>query len=197
MVGAIVLAAGAAARMGVAKQILPFYGKPLIWWPVKAACESKVSEIVVVTGLYQNEVREALHGLPVKFVHNENWSQGQAASLKIGVLSLSHECQAALFILADQPLVTTEFINQLIDTYESGIGSIVVPVCQNRRGNPVIIDLNRWQGDIAALGGDEGARKLITANPQEVIKVPVEDEMLFFDVDSPTDYEFILTKFHA
>lgn len=183
--------------MSAAKQLLPLCGKPLIWWSVKVACESKAAEVIVVTGSYQQEIHEALRGLPVKFAHNENWHQGQATSLKTGISALSPECQAALFVLADQPFITTGFINQLIDAYKYGRGSIVVPVCKERRGNPVIIDLNRWHKGIAALGGDEGARKIIAANPQEVIKVPVEDEMLFYDVDTPADYEFVLHKFHV
>ena len=51
-VGAVVLAAGKGRRMGTetAKQFLELKGKPLIYYALKALEDSRVDEVVLVTG---------------------------------------------------------------------------------------------------------------------------------------------------
>ena len=51
-VGAVVLAAGKGRRMGTetAKQFLELKGKPLIYYALKAFEDSRVDEVVLVTG---------------------------------------------------------------------------------------------------------------------------------------------------
>lgn len=187
MIAAIVLAAGAARRMGRPKQLLPLAGKPLVWHVADTACRAGLSEVIVVTGSQRAAVTEAVADLPVRPVHNPGWQAGQASSLRAGLAAAAPETAAAIFLLADQPLVSPDIIRALVAAWRAG-GTIVVPTASGRRGNPVLFDLGCWRRQLVALSGDAGARGIIAANPGEVQAVPVADEAIFFDVDTPDDY---------
>jgi molybdenum cofactor cytidylyltransferase len=55
-VSGIILAAGQSKRMGRAKQLLPFRGKPLISHIVCAALASQLDEVIVVLGHGAEEI---------------------------------------------------------------------------------------------------------------------------------------------
>ena len=85
----VILAAGAGSRMGrydyVHKALLPYKGRAVISHQIKAAPDARV---VVVTGNRSKQVTDYLDlahpGLPVTFIHKEDWSQpgaGPGASL--------------------------------------------------------------------------------------------------------------------
>ena len=62
--------------------------------------------------------------------------------------------------------------------------SFVFPTWNGKRGNPVLWD-RRFFDDMTALGGDVGAKHLIGENTDLVIEVPIEDDAVVVDVDSP------------
>lgn len=191
MIAAVVLAAGAARRMGRPKQLLPLAGRPLVWHVADAACRSVVDEVIVVAGAGQAAVAAAVAGLPVRLVPNPRWRSGQASSLQAGLNAVSSGTSAVIFLLADQPLVTPALLDSLAAAYRAGGGSIVAPVAGGRRGNPVLFALERWRRQLLSLAGDAGARAIIAAHPDQVAAVPVADEAVFFDVDTPAEYDEI------
>ncbi|HWQ62441.1 MAG TPA: nucleotidyltransferase family protein [Negativicutes bacterium] len=197
MIAAIVLAAGAARRMQEPKQLLPLAGRPLVWHAAAAACRSAADDVVVVTGARREEVAEAVADLPVRPVFNRDWRLGQAGSLRAGLAAVRPGTRAVVFLLADQPLVTTALLDSLIDAYRAGGGTIAVPTAGGRRGTPVLFALARWRQGLMALAGDTGARELLVAHPDEVISVPVPDERVFLDVDTPADYEEIVRVYET
>jgi molybdenum cofactor cytidylyltransferase len=200
MIAAVVLAAGAARRMGQAKQLLPLAGRPLVWHAANAACGAAVDDVVVVTGCRQAAVAEAVADLPVRTAPNPAWRTGQASSLRVGLATVRPETRAAIFLLADQPLVTPALLDSLVAAYRAGGGSIFAPVAGGRRGNPVLFDLARWRHELLGLTGDAGARGIVAAHPDEVAAVPVADAAVFIDVDTPSDYDEVkrlYEKIHA
>lgn len=195
MITAVILAAGAARRMGTAKQLLPVAGHPMIWWAASVACASAVDDVLVVTGEHHKAIAKAVEDLPVRLVHNPCWVEGQAASIRAGVAAITRpSVKAAIFMLADQPLLTSNAVNKIIAAYHTGKGSIVVPICLEKRRNPVIFDLARWRQPLMALSGDQGGRQLILEHSDEVTSVNFTDEKMFLDVDTPDDYKYILEK---
>ncbi len=188
MIAAVVLAAGAARRMGRTKQLLPLAGRPLVWHAAAAACRA-FGDVVVVTGSQGAGVAAAVADLPVRLAPNPDWQTGQASSLRAGVAALRPETGAAVFLLADQPFVTPALLDALAAAYRAGGGTIYAPVAGGRRGNPVLFDLGRWRQEMMTLEGDAGARAIVAAHPDEVVAVPVADAAVFLDIDTPADYE--------
>jgi molybdenum cofactor cytidylyltransferase len=87
------------------------------------------------------------------------------------------------------PLISANLIDKLIEAFAPDRGNlIVVPVSDNRRGNPVLWS-RRFFSELMTLDGDIGARHLITRHSEAVAEVPVEGFGAFLDVDTPQALE--------
>jgi len=189
-VAAVVLAAGRSTRMGGPNKLLAeLDGKSLVRIVAEQALASKAAEVVVVTGHQADDVRKALQGLKVRFTHNPDYAAGLAGSVKTGIAAVSENADGALVCLGDMPLISTELINRLIDSFAPDNGNlIVVPVSDGRRGNPVLWS-RRFFAELMTLDGDIGARHLIAKHGEAVAEVPVEGQAAFLDIDTPQALE--------
>ncbi len=185
-VAGIVLAAGASSRMGQAKQVLDWQGQPLVRHAALTALAAGLEPVIVVTGAHADQVRAALAGLAVQVVWNEDWQAGQSASVKYGLAATPGDSGAAMFLLADQPFLTPPLIRALVEAHTRSLSSIVAPLIDEQRGNPVLFD-RRTFPDFAELSGDAGARALFAKHRAEW--VPWHDARTLLDVDTAEDYE--------
>jgi molybdenum cofactor cytidylyltransferase len=188
-VTAIVLAAGLSSRLGAPKQLLSFQGRPLIRHVAEAVLGSQIDEVIVVLGFAAESVSQALKGLPVKIVVNQDFAQGQSTSVTTGVNALNDKIlpKGVLFVLGDQPLLQSATINLIVDQF-SKHGGIVVPYFNKTPGNPVIFD-HKYLPEFQELRGDVGARVIIQRHSNEVYCVDVTDRGVLFDIDTPEDYQ--------
>jgi molybdenum cofactor cytidylyltransferase len=187
----IILAAGASSRMGRTKQLLPFRGQTLLECVVDTALASSLHRIVVVLG-HESEVLEPLlASRDVAVIHNSHYDKGQSSSIKTGLHALTEEADAALFLLGDQPLVTPEIINLILAAYETSPSPIVLPVFKGKRGNPALFSRETFPR-LAALKEDCGARPLFVEYAEHILKVPVSDPAIHFDIDTEKDYRQLL-----
>ena len=186
-VGAIILAAGRSTRMGERfKLIEPVGGVPMVRRAAEAALASGARPVLVVTGHRAADVAQVLHGLDVSLVHNPAFADGLSTSLKAGFAALPEDRAAALVLLADMPRVTGALLDRLIGVFGAeGAGALAVaPVAGGRRGNPVLI-ARPLMAALGALTGDVGARALLDAAGEQVVEVPVADDAVLVDVDTP------------
>jgi molybdenum cofactor cytidylyltransferase len=186
VITAVVLAAGAASRFGSQKLLAPFHGAALVRRTVENVVASQVTETVVVLGRDGDKVRDALAGLPVRFVTNADFQSGLSTSLRAGVEAIVPSAAAAIVVLGDQPGVSADIIDRLI---EEGLRSgrpIVVPEYAGTRGNPVLFDASVF-GELQTIEGDQGARAVIARDPARVATVCFPFDMPA-DVDTPEDY---------
>lgn len=187
MIAAVVLAAGGSSRMGKPKLLLAYHGKPLLLHVVDAATASQVGRTVVVLGYGARDLRRLLFGKPVEILLNRNWPRGLSTSVKCGLAAVSQEAEAVLFLLADQPLVTSEIIDRLIEAFQASRAAIVAPTYQGRRGNPVLYSREMYPA-LEDLQGDQGGRALLETNREKVLTVKVASAAILRDVDTPEDY---------
>ncbi len=187
-VAAVVLAAGASSRFGELKQLLPWQGATLLSRVVDTALESLVDPVIVVLGNRAEECRDALDRRPVKIVTNEDWREGQSTSVKAGLAAVPDNVCAALFSLADQPMVTAHTINALIARYRFTLAPVVWPEHAGERGNPVLFDRALF-AELMRLSQDAGGRSVLKAHVADAERVPVDDAGILFDIDTPADYQ--------
>ena len=98
------------------KLILPFNDKTVIETTIDNALSSNADECIVVLGHYASEIKEAIfdnYKDKVKFIENNPVDVGLSTSLYNGLSKLTSDF--ALCITADQPTVTTDTFNRLID----------------------------------------------------------------------------------
>src|SRR6185312_7568989 len=177
MIAAVVLAAGASRRFadgrGVQKLVAPAAGKPVVRWTVERLLAARIDEVVVVTGHERDAVRAALANLRVRIVDNPHFSRGIAA--------LPAAVTGAIIALGDQPTVSTAVIDKLVDAWHERRMPIVAPLYRGVRGNPVLFAASLF-AELRAVGGDHGARDLISRSPDRVTLVDVDADMPL-DVD--------------
>jgi molybdenum cofactor cytidylyltransferase len=172
------------------KQLLPVDGQPMIRRVAEAVCAAELAQVIVVIGAAADQVRLAIEGLPAEVVHNARWVEGMSTSVRAGIGALRAEIQAALVVLADQPRLTSGLVHQLVDCYLRTGASIVVPVYQGQRGNPVLFDRSLFP-DLLRLEGDRGGRALFTHHAKQLKYLDVDDPTVIRDVDDWADYASI------
>ena len=196
VLGAVVLAAGQARRMGGRpKPLIERDGLPLVRRVVLALVEAGVREVVVVLGHRADEVAAVLADLAVNCVVNEAHAAGRVSSLRKGLAALGPDIDAVVVALADQPLLEAADVSVLIHAYECrGASRGVVPRVAGVRGHPVIFD-SRARDEILARDAGFGARQWLDAHPAEVIWFDCENAHYVEDVDSPQDLERIAQQY--
>ena len=187
-IAAVVLAAGASTRMGTAKQLLQIDGRPLVQHVLDNVQRSRVGEIILVLGHSAEVIQREVKLEGVKVVRNENFLQGMGTSLKSGLAAADSKVQAALIILADQPFVRPETLDQLIAEHERTRAQIVIPTYRGFRGNPVLLDRSVFP-EVMGLGGDIGCRAIFGEHQDGIVKLEVGDVGILLDIDQSRDYE--------
>ena len=188
-VSAVVLAAGAASRMGHRpKCLLELDGAPLIVRLLRALREAGMGEIVVVLGHYAAAIEAVIAAIPVKRVLNPHPQAGQVSSLRLGLKTLPTAADAVLVTLADQPMIDAQDLRALIDAYRQRPAGtqVVQPAVQGLPGNPVMFsDLVRQQ----ILAGDEsvGCRQWQAAHPSQVHAWVSDNPHYRQDIDTADD----------
>jgi molybdenum cofactor cytidylyltransferase len=183
-VSGIILAAGGAGRFGSPKQLATWNDKTLIRLVTENALASNISEVIVVVGASEGEVKNQISDLPVKIVSNQNWKIGQSSSIITGLSAVSPNSGAAFFLLADQPLIEPELLNKLIQAHSQTMAPVIAPEFESRRGNPVLFDKVTFP-DLCGLTGDIGGRAIFDKYPP--LTIPWTDESIFMDIDTPRD----------
>lgn len=181
----LVLAAGESARLGEPKQLIDWGGKSLLQTVVDRALEWPGGSCTVVLGAYAEEILEAVEFADAVVVINEDWDEGMAASLRIGLDAISRD-NAVEYVtvgLGDQPGIDAGVVDQLVSLRKRA--RAIVPKYRYAWGNPVVIDRWLWPR-IMALEGDQGAKKLLQAHPEWVHEVWV-DALPPRDIDTAAD----------
>ncbi|TDN69924.1 nucleotidyltransferase family protein [Paraburkholderia sp. BL10I2N1] len=192
---AVVLAAGLSSRMqGQHKLLLPIGGQPAVRRTVSALAAAGPEEIVVVTGFKGRAVMEALDGLPVRFQSNPRYEEGQMTSVAAGVGALGAPCNVVMVCLADQVLLDAADYRELIGAFAAmSHGSILVPVFNGQRGNPVAFSAS-YAAEVISGHVNPGCRKLIAEHPEEVFVHEAAHDRFTIDMDTPEDYARILAR---
>jgi molybdenum cofactor cytidylyltransferase len=185
-VAAIVLGAGRSSRMGEQNKLLSTVGgTAMLQRVVDAALKAEVVSTTVVTGCEAEEVRKLLVGREVAFAHNAAYQEGIAGSLKRGLSSLPGDIDGVIILLADMPFINSAHINELLAEFNPATErDIVAPIREGRLGNPIIWSA-RYIPVMMKLSGDRGARPLLDEFAANVWEVPMGDDAIFMDVDTP------------
>jgi len=178
-VAAVILAAGAGSRYAgdTHKLFAEIDGRPVISHVVDAARASEVDEVIVVAGAVD---LEPFVPDDVTLIHNEQWADGQATSLRAAVGYAESRRHDALVVgLGDSPGVTTEIWNKVAEV-DADLASARY---DGELRPPVRLSASMWAS--LAVSGDDGARALMRQRPDLVRPVPVDGDPR--DIDTLED----------
>ncbi len=194
-VSAILLAAGESRRMGRTDKLsLLIEGEPLIARAARTLLETGFNEIVVVVGGGSTMARRLMGDLSVEIVENSHFREGQMTSVRCGIKALRKPYSGVVVSLADQPLLCSLDFHVLVEAFHSrGASSIVVPVHEGRRGNPVVVPYAHCR-QIVDSELNIGCRHIIEDNPNIVAAVRMDNDHTVFDLDTPPDYRRLLSR---
>src|SRR6185436_1583708 len=180
----ILLAAGGSTRFGKSKQMVDWKGQPFVRAVASKALEVGLSPLMVVVGANAEQVEAALEGLDVRIDKNLNWATGQASSIgeaiRIFLATTTADytperADSAIFLLVDQPQITTSMLHALVEKHAEGLFPIVAPMVIDRRANPVLFDRITFP-DLLTLEGDVGGRAILHKHNVEYL--PWHDDRL-------------------
>ncbi|MCC3357945.1 nucleotidyltransferase family protein [Bacillus sp. REN16] len=189
----IVLAAGLSTRMqGCHKLALDLDGETILRYTVKKVLRNQADHTVVVLNQQFPLLVRELSDLPVSIVWNHVTSQGMSSSLKLGIECLPSTCDAAMILLADQPEIKIEVMNEILTLYQTSKQSLIVTSYLGKTRHPIIFGKPFFK-DLMDLTGDEGAKSIIQSNRKHALIHTVEEKAPE-DIDTVEDYISLLKR---
>jgi molybdenum cofactor cytidylyltransferase len=193
--GMVILAAGAARRMGRPKQLLVWRGKTLLEHSVETALAADLGPVIVVLGAYEEQIAPHLASYPVFIVKNQDWERGMSTSIIVGLqkmLELNFAIQYVLFMAADQPLLNSAYLYDIWQNSLDGHKLLGVSSYEGVLGIPAVFNAALFT-DLMALEGDRGARQIIQAHAKQALVLPCPTAAL--DLDTPQSWEEFLDEY--
>ena len=185
----VILAAGASTRMGRPKQLLPWGQDNLLRHAIKQARSTGLKQILVVLGANAQVIKKNSGRHSVDTVTNPDWEEGLGSSLSYGIQQLSESQQSfrgVLVMLADQPLLDKDYLNELITAFQNREKGIVVTSYGKRVGVPAVFH-SRYFERLKVLNKDFGAKEIIQRYKNDMFVVDPKGKAV--DVDTWEEYE--------
>jgi molybdenum cofactor cytidylyltransferase len=185
-VAGVVLAAGSSSRLGTNKLLIDLGGETIVRRAARRALEAGLAPVIVVLGFEADRVAEALQGLDVVPVVNPDHAGGMHGSLQAGIGRVPADCEAAVVILADMPLVTSAMSAGLVARFRSGSEPLVISLYGDVQAPPTLYA----RALFPALGtaGEGGGRQVVRDHRDEAAAMEWPPALLA-DLDRPEDVE--------
>lgn len=184
MIAGIILASGYSKRMHRDKLLLKFKDKPAVENVIVAAKKSHLSRVILV--YRKDKVRVIGENLNVETIKNNRAHLGQSESVKLGVLKADNS-EGYLFLTGDQPLISSEFINQIVRDYQISGKGIVIPKYKNCIKMPILFS-SKYRDELLSSQGEEGGYDIIRNNPKDIFYIDVKDFYEVADFDHYDEY---------
>lgn len=189
-VTALILAAGSSSRLGKPKQLLLIDGETLIHRVARIATSSTVDETIVVVGNCASDVERAVMDLPCRIIENPDFAEGQSTSFKAGIRAIDESTDAVVVLLGDQPLVTTEAVDAVVNAWRGTRAPLVQSEYRGVRSHPVLFDRSVFP-DLMNVSGDTGASQVLRARREQIVPARIDGDVPL-DIDTLDDYRRVL-----
>ena len=179
--------------MGEPKQLLPFGESTIVETVVDNMLDAKFDEVIVVVGHQASEIQEQLGTRPINIVFNPDYRDGMLTSAQTGVRTRKENSAFAL-MLVDQPFITSDLINRVIEAYQGTEKGIAVSSYNYKRGHPVIFD-QKYAPDILVLDTEsDGVRTLLKKYSHDIHYLTVDTDAVLRDIDDREAYKRALKE---
>ncbi len=185
----IILAAGSSSRLGQPKQLLIYQSQSLLQRIVSNVQNVPNVLHAIVIGAKKEVIEEELLNTDITIIFNENWEQGIASSIKAGLtamMEMNSALEGCLFVVCDQPYITTELLREIITVHTQSGKGIVAAAYADTVGTPVFFS-KKYFNDLLLLSNEEGAKKVIHQHLYDLASVPFLNGEI--DIDTQEDYK--------
>jgi len=183
------MAAGGSVRLGAHanKLLLAFRGRPLLQRAIDTASLSQATTCTLVVGARAKEVLDSVDVRRCAVVDNPEWREGIASSIRAGLTQHRND-EACIFMVADQPYVSSEDIDRLVAHHLTARDAIVALQAGEVWGTPMLFAARDFDA-LSKLHGDSGAKRFAKAQRGPMHFVAALTHNAFEDVDTIGDYE--------
>ncbi len=143
-----------------------------------------VADVIAVVRDDDRALAAELGANGARIVRCANADDGMGASLACGVRATAG-AKGWLVALADMPWIASETITRVAAAVADG-APVAAPFHRGERGHPVGFGASCYAA-LAALSGDEGAKAIIVAQRDRVVRIEVDDAGIMRDVDTQGD----------
>ncbi len=206
--GAVILAAGLSSRMKEFKPLLHVDGQPAVAGLTETLHSAGIRDIVLVTGHRREELQEEIDRLRLTEAYNENYEEGMFTSIQTGLAKAGEsfpDKQGVFLIPVDCPLITIRVLRELMIAADgaqkenvaggargadAADGWYFVPTFEGKKGHPLLIVAEHIP-EILEHDGEGGLKAVTERHWEKMVRVPVPDEEILLDMDTPEGYEAI------
>lgn len=178
--GAILLAAGFSSRFGASKLLAELDSGNTVFAQTYSRLKLAVKDVLVVT---RPEIANQLKLTSPELLVFDNAQDGMGATLAFASKNIP-PWDSALICLADMPFISTQTYREIASA--SAAESIVMPICQDKKANPVSFG-SRFFSELQNLSGDTGGREILKRHPNSISYLEITEHAVLDDIDTPAD----------
>jgi molybdenum cofactor cytidylyltransferase len=184
---AIILAAGESRRMNSPKLLLPYNGQTIIETVIENVGNSDIENIMVVLGSSGDEILNVIKHMNLKHCYNADYKDGMLSSVKCGIRSIPDSYTAVVVFQGDQPMISSDVINEVLSAWKRSGKGIVIPAFENKSGHPILIH-RKYKDEIENLDNQVGLHALPGNHNSDVFEIEVNTPAILRDIDTKEDY---------
>ena len=141
-------------------------------------------DVIAVVRPGDAALAEALRAAGARIVPCANAGEGMGASLACGVKA-ARDAAGWIVALGDMPWIAESTIVRVVRAIAEG-AVVAAPFHRQLRGHPVGFGAACF-AELAALANDDGARSVVAAHRDSLVRIDVDDAGALRDVDRPDD----------
>ena len=190
MVVGVVLAAGSGTRIGVPKALLRTDQEDESFLRRACAVLREGGTDAVIAVINAECLDEVALPPGVEVAVNHDPARGQLSSLQVALTAVDEahaECEAAVVLPVDVPLVTAETVARLIGEWRRRRPAVARPSRGARHGHPVVFDRSLF-AELLTAPASASAKPIVRRYSTPAGDVAVDDDGAFIDVDTVDDY---------
>ncbi|MEX1307468.1 MAG: nucleotidyltransferase family protein [Eubacteriales bacterium] len=188
-IGCVIMAAGSSVRFGKNNKLLEtFDDTTVIERVLDAVPYSLIERCLLVAG--SEEILNIATRYNIQVLINTKPELGIGRTIKLGTTALGPSFDGYMYIVGDQPLLSTASLTKLISFWRDNPTSIVSLGYENRIGNPMVFP-KLYYPEMMALKDNEYGRVVYRRHIDQLKSVQVSDEYELMDIDTIEDLKVL------
>ena len=186
----LILAAGNSKRLGRPKQLVKWNESTLLNHTIVQASKVDNADTYIALGGNQSDIRPSIMGEAI-ILDIPNWQDGMGTTISSSLNQIDSDIyDGVILCVCDQPYISNEVFDKLINAFENRTSSIIVSQYKTDSGPPTLF-AKKYYPNLLHLQGDSGAKRIIRKHINEVSFISFENGDI--DIDTEDDVKKLLS----
>lgn len=117
--------------------------------------------VIVVASSLNEEIQNAIAGLPVQFIIPPGGQEGEGAFIRAGIASLPPFCGGTFMLRLNQPQISVQLLRAMMQHHRQYLPAVLAPYVFDQRSTPYLLDRVTF-ADLLALQAHAGVREVFS-----------------------------------